>query len=150
MPSMRNPAGSTTSRPPSRYRQASVPGLTVSPHSFGRGNDARSMIRTRAPARASTAPATEPAGPAPTITTSSTSSTLRGPTAPDALHQHPTKTQSAPYMSQSAPYVNHQHPTSAKQHPTSAGYARPTTTALFFDPNPRQLHSAASIDADRP
>src|SRR5262249_58711256 len=39
-------------------------------HSLSRGNVARSRIVTRAPARASTRPATAPAGPPPTITTS--------------------------------------------------------------------------------
>src|SRR5215470_16047577 len=54
----------------SRFRIATVPGLTVSPHSLSRGNIARSTMRTRAPARARIVAATAPAGPAPTINTS--------------------------------------------------------------------------------
>src|SRR5262249_11854117 len=56
-----------------------VPGLTVSPHILSRGNVARSTIRTRTPARAKTVAATLPAGPAPTITTSSTTARVAPP-----------------------------------------------------------------------
>jgi hypothetical protein len=55
---------------PERRRRASVPGLTVSPHSLSRGNVARSTMRTRAPAARQTMPGDAPAGPAPTIRTS--------------------------------------------------------------------------------
>src|SRR4051812_5920185 len=56
-----------SSRPSS---SASDPGFTVSPHSLSRGNRARSINRTRAPARARISAAMLPAGPAPTTTTS--------------------------------------------------------------------------------
>src|SRR3954470_7450866 len=53
-----------------RSSSASDPGLTVSPHSLSRGNLARSINRTLAPARARISAAMLPAGPAPTTTTS--------------------------------------------------------------------------------
>src|SRR4051812_2972119 len=53
-----------------RSSSASDPGLTVSPHSLSRGNPARSINRTLAPARARISAAMLPAGPAPTPTTS--------------------------------------------------------------------------------
>src|SRR5437867_4072361 len=83
MPSTRRPHSSIDAARSRRRRTASVPGLTVSPHSFSLGNLARSKRRTRAPARARTAAATEPAGPAPTIKTSSI--TARGAPPPLAL-----------------------------------------------------------------
>ena len=92
---------------------ASVPGLSVSPHSLSRGNRRDRSRRTRAPARARTVAATVPAGPAPTMRTSSS-------------HDVTTRTLC-----------------------TDHWRARLITSALFFDPNPRQLHSAASIDAGR-
>src|SRR2546427_7329360 len=70
MPSTRRPRSSIDAAISSRRRIASVPGLTVSPHNFSLGNVARSKSRTRAPARARTEAAPEPAGPAPTIRTS--------------------------------------------------------------------------------
>src|SRR5688572_4980777 len=48
-----------------------APGLSVSPHNLGLGKRARSKTRTRRPARDRTIAASDPAGPAPTITTSS-------------------------------------------------------------------------------
>src|SRR5215472_5684466 len=70
IPSTRSPRTLISSATPSARSRASVPGLIVSPHYLSRGNDARSTMRTRAPARASTRPAIDPAGPAPTISTS--------------------------------------------------------------------------------
>src|SRR3954471_18724655 len=55
---------------PRPSRMASAPGFSVSPHSFSRGNCARSISRTRTPARASTSAATLPDGPAPATITS--------------------------------------------------------------------------------
>ena len=100
MPSTRRPRASIAAADAERVAaRASVPGFTVSPHSLSRGKRARSMSRTRAPARASTIAAIAPAGPAPTIRSTSVGS----------------------------------------------GHRRaPEDSALFFDPNPRQLHSAAS------
>src|SRR5262245_9570203 len=48
-----------------------APGFSVSPQSLLRGKVERSKRRTRAPARASRMPASAPAGPPPTIATSS-------------------------------------------------------------------------------
>ena len=107
---------------PSRASIASAPGLTVSPHSFCRGNRARSMSRTRTPARASTSAAMEPAGPAPQIKTSSARSKTR------------ILTTGRPNDRTTGPLPP----------------ALPSTIALFFDPNPRQLQSAASGCAARP
>ncbi len=103
---------------PSASSHATAPGFSVSPHNLSRGKSSRSMMRTRAPARASTSAAMEPAGPAPATMASSTigspASAACGPTRGlDSIHD------------------------------------RPRTSALFFDPNPRQLHSAASTCADR-
>src|SRR5262245_8081023 len=69
---MARPARSISAARPRRRRMPSVPGLSESPHSLSRGKLARSTIRTRAPARASTVAAIAPAGPAPTTRTSST------------------------------------------------------------------------------
>ena len=68
-------AASTSAAPASATfpRDSPVPGLIVSPHSFARGNRARSSINTRAPPRASTVAAIEPAGPAPQTITSNIS-----------------------------------------------------------------------------
>src|SRR6266545_371227 len=104
MPSTGMASGSMRSNRSRLFRIATAPGLIVSPHSLLRGNFARSSISTRAPPRASTVAAAEPAGPAPQTITS------------------------------------------------NIGYERaiPRMIALFFDPKPRQLHSAAAGDAARP
>ena len=65
MPCTGSPRSSIDAERPRRRSSASAPGLSVSPHSLSRGNAARSIRRTRAPARASTVAATAPAGPAP-------------------------------------------------------------------------------------
>src|SRR5215470_14857074 len=70
MPRIGSPHVSIAPASCKRFNTASVPGLTVSPHSLSRGKLARSIIRTRAPCRASNVAATAPAGPAPTMTTS--------------------------------------------------------------------------------
>src|SRR4051812_25698053 len=74
MPPTRSPRATTPALRPRCSSRASAPGLTVSPHNLSRGKTARSTIRTRTPACASTAPATLPAGPAPTIRTSTSMS----------------------------------------------------------------------------
>src|SRR6266540_4039454 len=70
MPSTQRLRASTSPPRPRRFRIPSAPGLIVSPHSLSRGKVARSIRRTRAPARARMMPAIAPAGPAPTMTTS--------------------------------------------------------------------------------
>src|ERR671913_519 len=69
MPSSSSPPSVTCEI--SRWRRtARAPGLIESPHSFGRGNRARSSSATFTPARARTSAAMAPAGPASAITTS--------------------------------------------------------------------------------
>src|SRR5262245_7420853 len=51
-------------------RILSPAGSTKSPHTFSRGNVARSRVATRTPRRASDQAMTDPAGPPPTTTTS--------------------------------------------------------------------------------
>src|SRR5689334_1945650 len=69
------PSGRARSRtPPDKPSEASkrtAPGFSVSPHNLSRGNSSRSIRSTRAPARAATNAAIEPAGPAPAIKRSS-------------------------------------------------------------------------------
>ena len=75
-----------------RRSMASVPGLIVSPHSLWRGNCVRSSISTRAPPRASTVAATDPAGPAPETITSNRDQLLNSATPnaqPTPKLQHP-------------------------------------------------------------
>src|SRR6266850_6346327 len=70
-------APSTVARisPPSRSSISVVAGLRYSEHALSRGNRARSMSSTDAPARASSIAVVAPAGPAPTTTASQRSVT---------------------------------------------------------------------------
>src|SRR5438128_6221835 len=69
------PSTASTTPPPSRSRISVVAGLKYSEHALSRGNRARSMSSTEAPARASSNAVVAPAGPAPTTTTSQRSVT---------------------------------------------------------------------------
>ena len=70
MPVIGKAQARTGSPIPRRSRIESDPGFNVSPQSLSRGNVARSISRTRTPARASVSAAMLPAGPAPITRTS--------------------------------------------------------------------------------
>ena len=151
-----------------------APGLSVSPHSLSRGNRARSNTRTR-PARARIGAASDPAGPAPTMTTSSIAlarsrgSQVRPRLAPLAGLARCARCRVRPFGRRSAnssiqpppngraPHDERQRasPRTRRRHRTrtmraARSYTAPSTSAEFFEPNPRQLHSAASGRAARP
>src|SRR5262249_53592248 len=142
IPSTRDATASTARHSPRCRRIATVPGLIVSPHNLSRGNLARSTISTRAPPRASTVAATLPAGPAPQMMASNT---VKSPST-----QLPT--------SQSARKAADRHNWRALwswelgivELARPPRQIAPSTIALFLDPNPRQLHSAAPVNAWRP
>src|SRR6185436_6890107 len=170
MPSTGSAAASNASASPSRRSTASAPGLIVSPHSLSRGKRARSSISTRAPPRASTVAATDPAGPAPQTITSYISHSksdaascpigARGSRGDKEKRENPGAIDQKPSASAIAPLITlvntnvscdllfltpHEQPESCKFAPTA-----PSTRAEFFEPNPRQLHKAAAGDAARP